>query len=48
MKNRMHNATSVGPGAYNLPEILGNGHAPSLSSMRASPKISFGAKYLKK
>lgn len=48
MKNRMHNASSVGPGAYNLPEILGNGHTPSLSSMRASPKISFGIKNQRK
>ena len=48
MKNRMHNASSIGPGAYTLPEILGSGATPSLSSMRASPKISFGIKSQKK
>lgn len=44
MKNRLHNASSMGPGGYNLPDILGRDNSPALSSMRASPKISFGIK----
>ena len=47
--SRPHNATSkTGPGAYNLPEIMGINRGQSLSTLKNSANISFGIKPEKK
>lgn len=47
--NRLHNASAlIGPGEYNLPDILGSNRGNSLSTIKHAPNISFGSKPYKK